>query len=87
MQATFTKVFETFASEMDEGELVMNYFDILRSICNFSYSTKKTGELYELSQKLMQNSKIMELFDLDRNNSFNVYEVIHIFLLIKLLLR
>ena len=54
----------------------MNYFDLLTSICNFNYSTKSTQELFDLSQDLRKNSKILELFDLDKNGTFNIYEVI-----------
>lgn len=75
MEATFTKIFETFASEIEDGQLVMNYFDLLYSICNFSFTTKKNGELYQLAMELMKNSKILELFDLDQNKTIDIYEV------------
>lgn len=75
MEATFTKVFETFASKIENDELVMDYFDLLRSICNFCYSTRKTQETFDLSQRLLSKSKIAELFDLDRSQSFSIYEV------------
>jgi predicted site-specific integrase-resolvase len=75
MEATFTKVFETFASKVEGEELVMDYFDLLRSICNFCYSTRKTQELFDLSREMLKSSKILELFDLDKSNSFSIYEV------------
>ena len=75
MEATFTKVFETFASHVENGQYTMNYFDLLCSICNFNYSTKSTQELYDLSQFLLKNSKILDLFDLDKNKKFSIYEV------------
>lgn len=75
MESTITKIFETFASQLEDEHLVMNYFDLLHSICNFSYTTKKDDELFQKAMEMLKNSKILELFDLDDNQTFNVYEV------------
>ena len=74
MGSSLTKIFETFASEVIEGELYMSYFDLLKSICNFDYTTNKTQKLFDVSEDMREDSKIM-MFDSDNDNKISVYEV------------
>lgn len=74
MEASFTKIFEIFASKIEDGELSMDYFDCLKALTNFNYSVKKTQELFDLSESMRKNSSIL-LFDLDGNNKISIYEV------------
>lgn len=74
MESSLTKIFETFASEVIGGELYMSYFDLLRSICNFDYTMNKTQVLFDKSEEMRKNSKIM-MFDSDNDNKISVYEV------------
>lgn len=39
------KMFEVFATEKTPEGLNMNFFDFMKAICPFNYSTKEIGEL------------------------------------------
>lgn len=67
------KVFEVFATKRTKEGLRMTFFDLMRAVCPFNYSTKSADDM---KKYLEENppKRTMELLDLDGDHHLNVYE-------------
>jgi Ca2+-binding EF-hand superfamily protein len=74
-ESNVEKIFEVFASVYRNKSTYMNYFDLLRSICPFNYTTKSKEEIMEVAEKLKASS-ITKLFDLDGSGDISIEEYV-----------
>ena len=67
------KIFDVFATGKNKDGLYMSFFDLLRAVCPFNYSTK---DIEDMRAYLKENppKALIELIDLDGSGDVSVVE-------------
>ena len=81
-ESTIEKIFETFASAFQDGNMMMTYEDLMQSITPFSYGLKSREEISEILRDMEKTSKFFT-FDFDKSKLFSIEEYITMLIMLQ----